>query len=148
MSVVNLTLWLGTAAIYLAFAAAFGLVLRRLRLQGRGLDRWLAWLHGGLILLPATILVLGYQGWPPLFSLLLVSAGGLISFISAVQPSWTPIQWWRPRFSLRYIAVSMALAAVWAAALAWQRPSLGLALLALAALAAGLASLAKAPQQL
>ena len=146
MSLVTITLWLGIAAIYLGFAGTFGLLIRRLQQRSKPEDRWLALLHGALILLPATVLILGYSAWPVLFSFLIVLIGTGIAWLSTIQPDWTPIRWWQPSFGHRYFAASMALAALWALALAWQRFSLAPAILAAAALTAGLAALTKTPQ--
>ena len=142
----ELTLWLGMAAIYLGFAGVFGSLLRRSQQRHQPSDRWLAWLHGSLILLPATILVLGFRAWPVLYSLSLVFLGAITAYFSAAQPSWTPVQWWHSKFGRRYFAASMALAALWALTLIWQQLSLAPAMLAFASLAAGFASLAKSPQ--
>lgn len=142
----ELTLWLGIAAIYLGFAGAFGLLLRRSKQQGQPTDRWLVWLHGGLILLPATILVLSFSAWPFIFSSVVVLLGALTAYFSFTQPSWTPVRWWQAGFGQRYFAASMALAALWALTLTWQQLSLAPALIAAASLAAGFASLSKAPQ--
>ncbi len=146
MSLVTITLWLGIAAIYLGFAGTFGLLIRRLQQRSQPEDRWLALLHGALILLPATVLILGYSAWPILFSFLIVLIGSGIAWLSTTQPDWTPIRWWQPSFGHRYFAASMALAALWALALAWQHFSLASAILAAAALTAGLAALTKTPQ--
>ena len=146
MSLVTITLWFGIAAIYLGFAGTFGLLIRRLQQRSKPEDRWLAVLHGALILLPATVLVLGFQAWSILFSLLIVLIGFAIAWLTTTQPAWSPIEWWRPKFGHRYFAVSMALAASWALALSWQRVSLAPAILAAAALAAALASISKTPQ--
>jgi hypothetical protein len=148
MFVLQLTLWLGIAAIYLGFAGTFGLLLRRWQRGSQPGDRWLTLLHGILILLPATILVLGFKPWPLLFSLTIILAGGLITYLGTTQPSWTPVRWWQPSFGQRYFAASMAIAALWALAVAWRRISLAPAILAAAALAAALASLTKSPQEL
>ncbi|MFP3854219.1 MAG: hypothetical protein ACLFWD_08005 [Anaerolineales bacterium] len=148
MIFLQLTLWLGITAIYLGFAGTFGLLLRKVSRRDRPLHHWLAILHGGLILLPSTILVLGFDAWPLALSLMLVLAGAGIAYLGARQPGWTPVQLWNPTFGQRYFAVSMALAALWALAFAWQRPALAPAILAAAALAASLASLTKSPQSL
>lgn len=146
MFFLQLTLWLGIAAIYLGFAGTFGLLLRKMERHDRPLHRWLVLLHGGLILLPSTILVLGFDAWPLSLSLTVVLAGAGIVYLGARQPGWTPVQLWHPSFGQRYFAASMALAALWSLALAWQRPALAPAILAAAALAASLALLAKSPR--
>lgn len=140
MNVLALTLSAGVAATYLGFAGVLGVLLRRAQ------SWWLPAAHGGLIVLPATVLVLRFEPWPFWFSLLLFAAGALTVALGAIQPDWTPDNLWSLAFGQRYFAATMLVAALWGLSLAMTSPAVMPAALGAAALGAALASLSKAPR--
>lgn len=147
MFLLQTTLWLGVAAIYLGFAGVMGVLLRMLqRRQATGL-RWLAWLHGGLVMVPATYFILRLEAWPSLVALAVLAAGTTVLWLGATQPSWAPASLWAGQFAHRYFAAAMALAATWSLLVAWRQPNLGPSILAVAAIGASLAALTKTPKQ-
>lgn len=147
MLLLQTTLWLGVAAIYLGFAGVMGVLLRALHRQPATGLRWLAWLHGGLVLTPATFFILRLEVWPFTVGLAVLAAGIAALYLGATQPSWAPDALWVGRFAHRYFAAAMALAATWALLVAWRQPNLGPTVLAAAAIGASLAALAKTPRQ-
>jgi hypothetical protein len=145
MFLLQLALWLGVATLYLGFAGVMG-VLLHLAQGGSSLARRLAWVHGSLVLLPASVLVLRLRAWPLSVALAVVAAGVLVLWLAAVQPKWTPPTLWRASFGHRYFASAMAISAVWGLVLGWQQPNLIPAVIGALALAAAFASLTKSPQ--
>lgn len=146
MSLITLSLSFGIAAIYLGFAGVMGVLLHQVRRSQRQASRRLAALHGVLIMLPATVVILGFNGWPNWFSLGLFAAGLATVILGAVQPSWTPAKVWSLAFGQRYFGAAMLLAALWGLSLAWLTPALVPAAVAAAALAAAFTSITNAPR--
>lgn len=147
MFLLQTTLWLGIAAIYLGFAGVMGVILRALRRSPSTGLRWLAWLHGGLVLAPATFFILRLEAWPDLVALAVLAAGAAVIWLGATQPNWAPAKLWAGEFAHRYFAAAMALAAAWALLVTWRQPNLGPSILAAAAIGAALAALTKTPRQ-
>jgi len=146
MTLLNLTLWLGVAALYLGFAAVLGALVRLAR---GGADRWLVMLgalHAVLVVAPASVLILGWSAWPAPLGRTLLLAGVAAAWVGLERPAWVPTSWWRLAFAQRYFGFAMAIAAAWALIWIWHQPALGPAIVASAALAAALASFSKSPQ--
>lgn len=146
MSLLQSTLWLGIAALYLGFAGVMGVLLRSARQRNEASARWLAAVHGILVLIPASLFILRPEIWPTPMALTVLGGGAATLSLGAFQPDWTPRQLWRPTFGQRYFGVAMALTALWSLLVAWQAPSAGPAILAATSIGAACASLAKAPQ--
>lgn len=146
MFLLQLSLWLGVATLYLGFAGVMGVLVHWARKDDSTTARRLAWLHGGLILLPASLFVLRVRAWPQPISWALLAAGAFVLWAAAAQPRWTPASLWRPSFGHRYFASAMAFAALWGLILSWQQPNLFPAVIGASALAASFASLTKSPQ--
>lgn len=141
------TLWLGIAALYLGFAGVMGVLLRSAR-QEINTDRsGLALLHGVLVLIPASLFILRPEIWPLPMALTVLAMGLITMWLGAVQPGWTPPRIWRPSFGQRYFASAMALTALWSLLFVWQAPGPGPALLAITSVGAAFASFNKEPQR-
>lgn len=146
MSLITLSLSFGIAAIYLGFAGVMGVLLHEIRGSHSETPRGLAALHGFLIMLPATVVILGFNGWPAWLSLSLFAAGLAAVVLGATQPAWTPTKLWSLAFGQRYFGAAMLLAALWGISLAWLTPALVPAAVGAAALAAAFTSITKAPR--
>jgi hypothetical protein len=146
MFFLQVSLLLGVATLYLGFAGVMGVLLHLARQAGSVTARRLAWLHGGLILAPASLFILRLQAWPTAMSWALLAAGGVVLWAAATQPRWTPASLWRPSFGHKYFASAMAFAALWGLILSWLQPNLIPAVIGASALAASFASLTKSPQ--
>lgn len=146
MFLLQLSLWLGVATLYLGFAGVMGVLIHLAKRTGSATARRLAWMHGGLILLPASLFVLQLRVWPQPVSWAVLAIGAAVLWTAAAQPGWTPESLWRPSFGHRYFASSMVFAALWGLILSWQQPSLMPAVIGASALAASFASLTKSPQ--
>ncbi len=146
MSMITIILSFGIAAIYLGFAGVMGVLLHRIRGSHQNTPRGLAALHGILVMLPATVVILAFEGWPSWISLGLFAAGVTTVMLGAIQPSWTPAKLWSLAFGQRYFAAAMLLAALWGISLAWLTPALVPGAVAAAALAAAFTSMTKAPR--
>ena len=145
MDLTTITLFAGVAVLYLGFAGVMGVLLHRARHIARARPWWLVTLHGALILLPATILVLGFEAWPAWASLALFIGGVGVIGLGAVQPPWIPDSLWGLAFGQRYFALAMLLAALWGLSFSLSTPALVPAAVGAAALAAALASITKSP---
>jgi hypothetical protein len=146
MQIQQILLLLGVGALYLGYAGVMGVLIRRATSSpSRPLDGLLAFAHGLLLFLPASILVLGLVELSLMLRWILLAGGLVVVAISARQPQWTPQKMWRRSFGQRYFAIAMALAAFWALCMAAAKASLVPALLGVvAAVACGL-SLRPAP---
>ncbi len=140
-------LWLGIAALYLGFAGVMGVLLRSAHRQGNRTSWWLAGLHGGLVLAPASLFILRPEIWPPVLALSVFAVGLGIIWLGAAQPDWTPPRFWQATFGQRYFGSAMLVTAAWSLFVAWRQPGLGPAILAATSIGAALASLAKQPQR-
>lgn len=146
MFLLQLSLWLGVATLYLGFAGVMGVLLHMAHQAESETARRLAWLHGGLILLPASLFILRLRVWPAAISWSVLAAGGLVLWAATAQPRWTPASLWRRSFGHRYFASAMAFAALWGLILSWQQPNPMPAVIGASALAASFASLTKSPE--
>ena|GEM_PF-1944250 len=140
MQIQQLLLLLGVGALYLGYAGVMGVLIRRATSSSsRPLDGLLAFAHGLLLVLPASILVLGLVELSLIMRWILLVAGLIILILGAKQPQWAPQKMWRRSFGQRYFAIAMALAAFWALCMAAAKSSLVPALLGVvAAIACGL----------
>lgn len=145
MDLLTTSLFAGIAALYLGFAGVMGVLLHRARRIAHARPWWLVTLHGVLILLPATILVLGFEAWPSWASLALFVGGIATIALGAIQPAWIPESLWGLAFGQRYFALAMLLAALWGLSFSLSSPALVPAAVGAAALAAALASITKSP---
>jgi hypothetical protein len=140
----SLLMWIGVGILYLGFCGVLGVLLRQAGDSGLKEHWLLAVLHGFLIVVPASILVLGLESTPAFVRGGVLLSGALALWLSAKQPTWIPIHPWQVRFGQRYFSIAMAISSAWALLTVWSQPTLGPALLAGAALAASLSSLTKA----
>lgn len=145
MDLITLSLFAGVAALYLGFAGVMGVLLHRARQIPRNRPWWLVTLHGTLILVPASILVLGFEAWPTWASVALFAGGVGVIALGAIQPPWLPRSLWGLAFGQRYFALAMLLAALWGLSFSLTSPALVPAAVAAAALAAALASITSSP---
>lgn len=145
MDLTTISLFAGIAAIYLGFAGVMGVLLHRARHAARSQPWWLATLHGALILLPATVLILRFEAWPVWASLALFIGGVAAVALGAIQPPWMPQALWGLAFGQRYFALAMLLAALWGLSFSLASPALVPAAVGAAALAAALASIRSTP---
>lgn len=137
-----LLLSLGIAALYLGFAGVLGALLAlAMKPAHRLLYATLAAVHGALLLVPATIFVLGTADWPQWVRIILVLLAGAVAFITATRPSWTPEHVWHPSFKHQYFAGTMILTAAWGLGLGLAHTSAVTVLMGAAASVAGSASL-------
>jgi hypothetical protein len=146
MTLLDLTLWLAVAALYLGFACVLGVLVRQARAAG---DRWLIALslvHAILVVTPASVLVLNWSAWPTAVGVGLLIAGVAAAWIGLERPAWVPASWWQQAFAQRYFGIAMTVAALWSLVWIWRQPALGPSIVAGAALAAALTSFARTPQ--
>jgi hypothetical protein len=130
-------LLLGVGTLYIGYAGVMGVLIRRATASpSRLLDGILAFSHGLLLFLPASILVIRLGALSLVVRWILLIGGLIIVAMAAKQPQWTPQKLWRRSFGQRYFAASMALAAFWALCMAAAKPNLAPALLGVAAVIA------------
>ena len=93
-------------AINLGFAGLLGTLIYSLRSQANTRQVAAAIALGGLVMLPPLSL-------PPLSQWLSWLAAILVVVLFALRPAFIPSQIWTLRFAYRYIAITMALVALW-----------------------------------
>jgi hypothetical protein len=136
----ELLLWFGMTLLYVGFWGMLGAALRRTR-GSPPATRVLWSLGAALILLPATVFVIGQAGVAlglRLVSLITGMSAGLTAYC---QPPWAPALLWSRPFTRVYLAFAMAITALWEASLLLGTASLAAPLLGAAAGVAGVASL-------
>jgi hypothetical protein len=140
MQIQQILLLLGVGALYLGYAGVMGVLIRRATSSSsRPIDGLLAFAHGFLLVLPASILVLGMVELSLLTRWVLLAGGLIVVILSAKQPQWAPQKLWRRSFGRRYFAIAMALASFWSLCMAAANANLIPALLGVvAAIACGL----------
>ncbi len=110
----RILLTFGVSALYIGYAGVMGILIRRaVHPQRRTLDIILAILHGLLLFLPASIVVLGLAELLLVVRLALVVVGLSVATIGMIQPPWAPQKLWQRTFGYRYFALAMALTAFW-----------------------------------
>ncbi|MEW6567360.1 MAG: hypothetical protein AB1449_04165 [Chloroflexota bacterium] len=133
----QLALWLGICATYFGFAAVQGILLGRLR---SGMGSIVATTAAAAVYLPASLLVLQYEGWPLGLRVIPLALGLGVLVLAAARPIWIG-NWWRRPVALRYLAAAMGFSALAEVGLAWASASAAAAFVGMAAGLAGLASL-------
>ena len=110
---IQIMFWLAISTLYVGFAGVMGILINRtLRFGNSRFDLALAFVHGFLLFLPATVLVLAMEPMALSARLLLIGAAFALVWLSAAQPSWLPHGLWEAAFGHRYLAGAMWLAAL------------------------------------
>ena len=137
MQMQQILLLLGVGTLYIGYAGVLGVLIRRATASPfRPLDGILAFFHGLLLFLPASVLVIRLGELSFVVRWILLIGGLMIVVMAAKQPQWTPQTLWRRSFGRRYFAASMALAAFWSLCMAAAKTNLAPALLGVAAVIA------------
>jgi hypothetical protein len=130
----KILLTLGVSALYIGYAGVMGVLVRRAaHSQRRALDIIVAAMHGLLLFLPASVVILGLAELSLVVRLAMFVVGLSVATIGLIQPPWTPEKLWQRPSGYRYFAVAMALTAVWGLGSAVMTPSLSPTILGAAA---------------
>ena len=130
----KILLALSVSALYIGYAGVMGVLIRRAaHSQRRTLDILLAAMHGLLLFLPASVVVLGLAELSLVARLALFIVGLSVATIGLIQPQWTPEKLWQRPSGYRYFALAMALTAIWGLGSAVMTPSLAPTILGAAA---------------
>lgn len=110
---VSVLLWLGVTVLYIGFSAVLG-VLARCAINGSTTTiKCLAWLHGTLLFIPASIFVLWMPESTPWLQIPVCISGLSTAYLAFKQPKAIPSRLWERTFALRYFGTSMAFATLW-----------------------------------
>jgi len=137
----QVSLWSGIVTLYLGIAGAVGVFSRQAIAEKQGArDRVLAASYSIALFIPATALVLSMIEWPVAFRFLLLALASAAVWMAYTRPSWIPDFIWRRKFSHRYLAGAMVLAALWGINQALSGSVAAPLLISVSALAAAAAS--------
>lgn len=139
---VQLSTWLGIAALYLGFCMVMGFLVRSVRTRSDAI--WpiaLAVLHALGLFLPGTALVLGATNSSISLRLSVMLCGFALLVLAMEQPTWLPPTLFKASFLYRYFAAAMLFACAWGLSIALTSQALPALVIAVCAAGAGTASL-------
>lgn len=139
--ILQVSLGVGIVTLYLGIAGAVGIFSRQAISEVPGArDRMLAAAYSIALFLPATALVLAKADWPTTFRFLLLAIASAAVWLAYTQPGWIPKLIWRRKFTHRYMAGAMAVAALWGISQALAGSVAAPLLISISAIAAAAAS--------